>query len=462
MLDRPSHDLVGSTPRVEREPPPFRIWLERGEGVNPSARIRGLLILGLVLVAWGLLANAWLPTGLISVPTAERYSERRSLLQILSIASLAIGFSFIVLRRQLARIVPQMILLGIVTLFCLCVFVAGDIALGTMKFARSTAQAAERNPADSTDVGEVLFLPDPLAGWIRTPGSHDRDVTEEFDVVYEIDEFGFRQIPNTGTPRRSIYVFGDSFAFGKGVHGDETFAGVMRREWLAEDVHIFNAALGGQGVVQMYGRFRSYEDRLRRGDLVIFAPISPDLRRNFEDFSFASRTIYHNSGKDGVPEFPIYRNGKLETIATDNAWYRFKSYFFLGRETRKFFDFMHAAFAAPDTTEDAIAMMADARRRCAERDVDFALIFLPKERELRKGRYREDVSGFSFLSIWDAFPQGDAARSIRIGEDSHWNANGHSIASRAIVERLMGAGLLTPNDLRPGRDAGLQTGGTHP
>ncbi|MEK7608644.1 MAG: hypothetical protein AAB495_03625 [Patescibacteria group bacterium] len=69
-------------------------------------------------------------------------------------------------------------------------------------------------------------------GWVLVPGSSGRQRLPDFDVVYRINDEGFRDdrvYPETHDTRRAL-LFGDSFAFGIGVSNEETFAKKSEKE----------------------------------------------------------------------------------------------------------------------------------------------------------------------------------------------------------------------------------------
>ena len=84
----------------------------------------------------------------------------------------------------------------------------------------------------------------------------------------------------------SIYFFGDSFAFGHGVNNHETFPAIIKDSYMKEEVNVYNAGVVGYGIVQIFQSFLKIKDRIRSGDLIIFTPISEDIRRNLKDFQF--------------------------------------------------------------------------------------------------------------------------------------------------------------------------------
>jgi len=407
--------------------------------VNQRGRERALLIVGSSMVVAGLLGGGWVCSDLQAGLELPRFSERRAFLHASSWLLIPGGVLVVLLRAAIARNWIQLIISTMMSALVLSLFAIVDILL----VHRMLTGASGRENADIHQLDDRL-------GWRHRPGSTARAVlVGSFDVQYEIDDDGFKRVPNRGVARRRIFIFGDSYAFGHGVENSETFANLMATSHLAEDVHVHNAAVSAYGITQMYALFLELEGRIRTGDLVIFAPIAQDLRRDLKDLRHVGLMLYHQPGEERPAGFPLYRDDGLVVVATDDWWLEVKSYFFIGRHTDRIFRILYRVIAAPDSIEDSLEMVDDAGRRARERGADFALIFLPQTRELRTGEPLEDLSLFDSLDIWPHFPAGEPARALRFKGDSHWTAEGHAIAAEAVVTVLSEQGLLTEEDLRP-------------
>jgi len=182
---------------------------------------------------------------------------------------------------------------------------------------------------------------------------------------------------------------------------------------------------------------------------VLFTPTPQDIKRTFDEFSFPAK-LYHRRSLENVTVYPVYRNGNLTTVPLEDPWLEFKSYFFVGRVTKKLFTFLHAVVVNADAETNALAMIADARHRAEVHGARFELLFLPESHESRSGKSAVDISAFDHYDVQEFFPMGEASADIRFAGDSHWNRAGHAIAARAIASTLARAGILKPNDLKPG------------
>lgn len=69
---------------------------------------------------------------------------------------------------------------------------------------------------------------DPEIGYVPKPGASLRHTHDSFDVVYEIGADGYRRVPGAEPDRAEILLLGDSWTFGHGVAGEETYAARMQ------------------------------------------------------------------------------------------------------------------------------------------------------------------------------------------------------------------------------------------
>jgi len=96
-----------------------------------------------------------------------------------------------------------------------CVLVEGGVRV-SRHIAPSLCQSFDRTSLDQSYTYSMRSAAYPANATVR-------HCAEDFDVTYEIDDFGYRG--RLGSPdRRSILTIGDSFAFGYGVRNSETFA----------------------------------------------------------------------------------------------------------------------------------------------------------------------------------------------------------------------------------------------
>lgn len=353
-------------------------------------------------------------------------------------AYLILGGSFIVVFRKAVQL-KNLALAGITSLLCVVGFLAFDFYRGYVTFRHFESNVIIRD----------THVKDPRLGWklkVGSVGVHTQDGS--FDVTYEIDENGFKKINNTSAnPEFSIYFFGDSFTFGGGVTNSDTFPNIIKEKYFTDDVNIYNAAVSGYGIVQMYQRFLDIEPRLRNGDIVVFSPISEDIERNIKDFWFPYFVRFTNVLK--VDDYPYYENGAVKTAQLQMGLYTtLKLLAFQAPYTKNFWRSLNKKLI-PDTTLEARDIMQRIKRRTELRGGRFALFFLPTIEHCLTGRYEPDISGFDYFDIMRYFPKepGELFR-LKFRQDKHWNAEGHKIAARAIVETLVREQIIKPEFLK--------------
>ncbi len=318
---------------------------------------------------------------------------------------------------------------------------------------------AHPNPDEAI---QSVYAPHPRLGWAPVPGATGRHQSPgSFDVVYGIDADGLRRVPNRGAARRRVWAFGDSFTFGVGVEDDEAWPSVLAREWLAPDVHVMNAGVAAYGLPQELQRLVELQDRVQPGDLVLFTPISNDIERTLPEFAYLSRFLFGRMAKRRVEACPDLRDGELVTARLDTPSNRVKAILYHAKYTGASIRRIAHWLWPPHTAEDAHIIVELARGVAQRHGARFALLFLPTPEECGAGAYRVDVSPFDVPDLRSGFPRDPAELArIRFGRDGHWNARGHELAARAIVETLTRTGALAAEDLAsPARGTGSPSGG---
>ncbi len=414
-----------------------------------SGRERAIAVAGLVLMALGAATLEPVVAGLWAQPELLDGRERRLVFQIVSLGSLGVGLGLFVLRRRIAAALVPLLAAGVTLACILGLFLAADLFLG---WRLMTPERQGEEPAH-------VHGPDPRLGWTLRPDARDRHRLDgNFDVEYRIDSQGFREIAYAGAAQRSLWIFGDSYTFGFGVENEETWPAVLARRYLREGIRVVNVGVSGYGVIQMYGRLQDLSDALRPGDVVLFAPIAEDLQRSLEDFSYVSLLLFQERTRGW--RFPRFEDGTLRGMPIDGSWNRIRALFLNALVSEGIFRFVNRAITGPAVLAEGRAVVAAARELCSAQRVEFVLTFLPKVKEIRRGRYDLDLSSFEYLELWQHFPaEPEALERIRFPTNAHWNPAGHAVAARAVARALAEVGVLRPDELQPGfpwaaRDAG--------
>ncbi|MCG8688966.1 MAG: SGNH/GDSL hydrolase family protein, partial [Desulfobacterales bacterium] len=284
-------------------------------------------------------------------------------------------------------------------------------------------------------IRDVHILDDRL-GWRLKPGSTGTHFSEgNFDVTYAIDEKGRRKIENHAVSTPAIFFFGDSFTFGHGVAGHQTYTAIIKSR--LPGIAVYNLGVMGYGIVHLYEKLTQTLDEIRPGDTVVFAPLSSNISRNIKEFIVPFVT-YCTSANLKFQYYPRYNSPLVDAVRMqDTIVNRLKFYLLtaplLGRVTREF----HRRYLIPDTTLEARDMIERARQMVLSKGGRFRLYFLPTVQECRKREYHRDISVFTYTDIMNFFPkEADALEALRFSTDPHWNDKGHAIAARAILATL--------------------------
>lgn len=311
--------------------------------------------------------------------------------------------------------------------FFLILFVSLDIFIGS------------RRTAGSGQSTWNLHDTDDKLGWKLRPGAH---VVDEEKNNYTVDDNGFRLTSPLEAPTRTVFIFGDSFTFGQGVDDRDCFASLLATRYAGRGIRVINGGVIGYGLTQMYQRFLDSEDLVQEGDIVIFAPISADLSRNLREFRFVSQFLLRKESNIG--SYPSYENGKISHKRIDTPLNYAKALMFAGMFTGRVTSFVYRKLMAQDTTIDnALAMLEDIRTRTEQKKASFALIFLPTPPEIIRGRYRRDVSRFTYHDIRESFPSDpEELMNLTFQRDMHWNPTGHKLAANAISSKLQDLGFI--------------------
>lgn len=301
---------------------------------------------------------------------------------------------------------------------------------------------------DSTEIKNV-FIPDKQLGWKPKPDSIGLNRSPgNFDVRYHIDKNGFKTVPFKDSAKIRIFIFGDSYTFGHGVKNGDTYANIMAADYLKPTVKIVNCGVTGYGLTQMYGRLLEVADRIKPGDIVLFAPISSNLRRNWDDFVFVGQFIFFKKQLN-VSYFPWFSKGKLEAVPLDAISNRLKTLLFYARFSGRLFQHLHRLVFAADPIPEAKAIIGAARAITRQKGARFVLIFLPSSTECIKKRYDLDISGFDYIDVRDRFPDTiEGIRKITFPSDPHWNPKGHALVAEIIINTLAANKILPPQYLR--------------
>ncbi len=300
--------------------------------------------------------------------------------------------------------------------------------------------------------GGGLYLADDRLGWVPRPGAVVRHrLPGNYDVTYHIDQQGLRVQRPSPAATTQVHVFGDSFTFGQGVEDDETYAALLQQA-LGPAYRVLNYGVDGYGPEQMDLRMEQYADRIGRGDLVLWAPISEDLKRSFLDRRFICALASGPTPR--VESVAVLGIDGFEPVRVEQrcSWLDV----FLGRSFLPFANLVNTAldwFIRPRLIANANRILARAAALTRARGARFALIFLVQPGECLSRSYAFDLAGLAppYQSLFGACPDDPATiHRLHFPADGHWTPAGHRWAAQALL------GLLRALDAKARIAAGTE------
>ncbi|MEE8480687.1 MAG: hypothetical protein V3T59_05545, partial [Desulfobacterales bacterium] len=182
--------------------------------------------------------------------------------------------------------------------------------------------------------------------------------------------------------------------------------------------------------------------KIKKNDLIIFTPISHNIRRNLKDFVSVGQFIFLKK-QIKIVSYPYYEKGNLKYLPLDTPLNRLKALFFYARFSGRYFQLIYKLFPRRNTTRESLEMMRIVKTIAEKKGARFLLIFLPTPGECVLGRFYEQLSGFDYYDIRHYFPSTTKAqKKITLNRDNHWNKTGHAIAAKAILSTLIEEGIL--------------------
>ena len=290
--------------------------------------------------------------------------------------------------------------------------------------------------------------------------------TGDYDVLIRFNALGFRDPKPVGTSRGdSIFVVGDSFAFGWGVEESARFSDVLQAR-LGRPV--FNI---GEGSADFdgYGHLLRYAEAhgARIGTLIVSVCMENDLREYGPDeperqapgpvsVSAAKNFLTDHSAVYGLVATAIHRSPRLEQAAAR-----------AGLLVPNL-----AAIAQSDASDDAVASSAERFRLLV--DGRRAVVLIVPSRALWAGtdEHRRQVArthetfvgllrqaGLQVVDVRAAFEQRGRPLGLHFPNDGHWTPEGHRVAGEELARAILvptgapagGPGSASTSDRPPAR-----------
>jgi hypothetical protein len=236
-----------------------------------------------------------------------------------------------------------------------------------------------------------------------------------------------------------IHFFGDSFTFGYGVTNDNTALNLLAKN-INHKFNIQNYGVGGYSLELMYLRLIDLMDEVKPGDVVVFSPISLDLRRGLPGKSRACGLLL---AKGDVDVYPRIVRGEVEyvkisqecNVVLDTLLSNTTFQFSIGRlykSIRNWLDYDKIIDAADE-------IFSQAERLARSRRATFHLIFLatPKECAQREHWLKLERLKTPYKSLLPHCPNDPRIFEIfEFPSDGHWSPLGNLWAAEALHEVL--------------------------
>lgn len=281
---------------------------------------------------------------------------------------------------------------------------------------------------------------DPHIGWRFEPNAVVRDDGPDFDVTYQCDADGFRAVcERPGATQRVMFV-GDSFTFGVGVEGKDTF--VERFADLSPGVRVDNVGMAGFGVDQMW---RALVDAVeaRKPDIVVVSFVIDDLTRSMTAYRY----------RNGWMRKPAYQldDGALVELTAENspgaAQRFFERKFELAEAYRRAMRSFGLRQGVGERFELNLRLFEAMRDYCHEHGAKFVVVHLPQRgawRPTESFAAEFEQSSTPYLDLGATFV--DTPSSLYFPKDPHFNAKGHEFVAHVLHDYCAELGWLPTPD----------------
>jgi lysophospholipase L1-like esterase len=298
----------------------------------------------------------------------------------------------------------------------------------------------------------AVFAHDDSMGWVLRPGAAAMSSALEFKIMVRTDAMGLRSMRSDDSWRgfaQRVLVVGDSFAFGWGVPGEQTFSARLQDALADKGIRaaVLNAGVPGYSTDQYYLQWRRMEAAIRPNVVIVLMGANDPPADKVSSVRMGDALYYKpffrvvDGGLElqGVP-VPDKRLAVSPTrLEPFKAWTRPLALYALVRQVRD-----TRLASRPSERKDVVSMDANALSPTREiltafnRDVRAQggrlLVVLMPSPAIRAavGRICND-EGIPFLDLEPTFAN---RVDLTFKYDGHWNASGHRAAAGAAVSEL--------------------------
>ena len=283
-------------------------------------------------------------------------------------------------------------------------------------------------------------------GWLPTPGLETTYTKKGYgEITYRTDARGFRRFDDPDSDRTRLFAVGDSTTQAYQVPAGRAYYDVLAE--LDPDLEVFGFGVGGYGTVQQAMVLEMFWDEIRP-DVVVWQMCANDFVNNDPGLEAAS-----NEHNNHMARPYLEADGGIRLRHPDGrlGWMAHRSLLarrlvVLRSSLRKRSAGSIEGELSADHPElrrsiEATRLAID-RRLAAAPETTFLAFFVPSP---ERYRWEEDawrqVCELPRLECLPGVHQAvEAARAagetVDGGADPHWNARGHEIAARVLLERL--------------------------
>ncbi|HUS14974.1 MAG TPA: hypothetical protein VM536_08135 [Chloroflexia bacterium] len=389
---------------------------------------------------------------------------------------------------------------GVVALTVL--LIVGLLEIGLRLFApQITNDGTVRGPEVRPDLFTGLFVGDPAATYRNTPGFRlPFQQFDEIDTTFTINQQGLREDREIGPPTADtlrILCVGDSFTFGMGVDGNQTFAHLLGGAPATDGrmVDSINAGVNGYGTDNEAAWLDAYGWVLKPQFVLVGFYVGNDVRDVMLGINKTTVTaaghLVGTSKTSAMLASSVAPAAKPTPATGPTAWLDSHSHAWVwshGLLWRVFPGLRPAPPVAPLGVFDApsillkdepadiaagwsktLALLDQMRAAAAAHGAGFAVLVIPMREQVQEAEWQEmkrpsglsdDLlerdhpqrrlaawaaqSGAQLIDVLPAFRAAAATGPLYYRTDPHWNPEGHVLATRLIREALQHGGVLRP------------------
>lgn len=293
---------------------------------------------------------------------------------------------------------------------------------------------------------------DPELGWRPKANSdgHAREVSVgNYDVIYKLDKEQRKSIPQEEGVKNTIHFFGESFIFGQGVTNEQTAVNLLAKK-LKGRLNVLNYGVVGYGIEQMLLYFRSRLRNIQRGDVVVFAPISGDLRRNFIHRAHVCTYVLYYEPDDS-PSLPMWTEDGWTSVRVSDECTALEALVLNSRGLLgRLYRWWHENKVADEILVNADRVFSQAGELAKKRGASFYVVFVTHALECEGRAFEIDIAKLKtpFTSLLPYCPDDkQALRRLHFPSDYHWTSEGNRWAAHAL-ERILRAEISKHSEAR--------------